>query len=98
MDEDKDANEQSQSKQQKKNKQTNSMENLQEGQIVPRNNTSVPVFESEDEDGFPISKAALNKKCETTAPEQADDETTDKVQKKNKRGVKTTEQEEQPDR
>ncbi|OWM81489.1 hypothetical protein CDL15_Pgr007527 [Punica granatum] len=96
-DEEKAVNENSQSKQEKKNKQNGSVENLHQGQIVPRNSASVPVLESEDEDGFPISKTAPEKKSEEAA-KQVDNETTEKVQKKKKRNIKTIEQDDQSDR
>ncbi|XP_031375359.1 peptidyl-prolyl cis-trans isomerase FKBP53-like [Punica granatum] len=89
--------ENSQSKQQKKNKQNGPVENPQQGQIVPRNSASVPVLESEDEDGFPISKNASEKKSEEAA-EQVDNDTNEKVLKKKKRNVKTIEQDDQSDR
>ncbi|PKI56313.1 hypothetical protein CRG98_023332 [Punica granatum] len=84
------------SKQQKKNKQNGPVENPQQGQIVPRNSASVPVLESEDEDGFPISKNASEKKSEEAA-EQVDNDTNEKVLKKKKRNVKTIEQDDQSD-
>lgn len=97
MDEDKAEIGKSQSDQQKKNKLSNSAENPQEGQIVPRNNASAPLLESEDEDGFPISMSAPQRENEA-APEQTDNVSTEIVQKKNKREVKTTEQDDQLDR
>ncbi|KAK4801878.1 hypothetical protein SAY86_000081 [Trapa natans] len=83
--------------QKKKNELSNSADNPKAGQIVLWNSVSSSSLESEDEDGFPISKPGTQKKHEDV-PEQANNETTEKAENKNKRSVKTTEQDDQPDR
>ncbi|KVI07189.1 Nucleoplasmin core domain-containing protein [Cynara cardunculus var. scolymus] len=45
----------------KKNKRTSNNDDSSQKQIVPKSSSSVPVLESEDEDGFPISSSAKDK-------------------------------------
>ncbi|KAI7733138.1 hypothetical protein M8C21_013291 [Ambrosia artemisiifolia] len=54
-------NENAVSKQAKKNKQASNNADDNQQQIVLKSSSSVPVLESEDEDGFPISSAANDK-------------------------------------
>ena len=72
----------------RKNESSGSEDNAgSQQQIVARGDTSVPILESEDEDGFPISTQHKDKsnlqKTEAEA-EQTDNKTAEKTKKKKK--------------
>ncbi|PON59959.1 Peptidyl-prolyl cis-trans isomerase, FKBP-type [Trema orientale] len=75
-----------QSKQQKKKNQSSGSEDNRDSQqqIIVRRDTAIPVLESEDEDGFPVSNKHESK-SNVQKPEVEVKQTEDKVEKTNKK-------------
>lgn len=86
MDDEKPTNGNGQSKRQKKKNQANSSEDKKnsQNQIVVRGETGIPVLESEDEDGFPIS-TDHESKSNFKNPEAEAKSTDDKKEKTKKK-------------
>lgn len=91
VDDEKPTNENGMSKRMKRKKTQSSMSDDNENsnrQIVPKAGTGVPMFESEDEDGFPIS-ARENKsdisKSEAALEEAKDERIGEKTQSKSEK-------------
>lgn len=88
----------------KKDKSSNS-----EKQIVLKSSASVPVLESEDEDGFPISTSGKSDEPQLDVGKEVDKTAKDDIEKEKennnedhdagkKRKVKTVDQDDQPER
>ncbi|KAK1576004.1 hypothetical protein Q3G72_010051 [Acer saccharum] len=105
VDDEKPANSNGQSKRlKKKDKSSNS-----ERQIVVKSSASVPVLESEDEDGFPISTSHKSNGPQVEAEKETDTRANEETEKKKakdkndhdaskKRKVKTADKDDQPER
>lgn len=90
MDDEKPTTEIGQSKRQKKKKQSSGSEDntASQQQIIVRRDTGIPVLESEDEDGFPISnkqESKLNVQKAEAEVQQTDDKD-EKTKKKKTQG------------